>query len=452
MFYWELSSGGVLQAFEQTVIEDEKEEPKDETVSRSEQDKGLNDEEIVNVDNLNLDTFKLSSSRSPASTIISKNNSEDDYNDNASRRIFDEEKKLADSIGASFESQDSDNDARIRELKALRDKLRGSNNSIAGQLNDMIARRKALKSRPKQYNFGGGSPGAVQAKRYPSNNAFNQFQSEAVSAAGDEEGAELAPPVEEKIAQAKKEGRFTEKPSGFSSGGSGAGGKSSTKGRASAGGGKSSGGPRGSGVISGIAGEIYVPTEGEEKDNEFIDPLNDVVKGLLKPDQPHILAKVIPHALILNNKNGVQGLIETLGIEGRRFTTLEVYFAGDEKRPSYVVRIYDYDIGNNVVNDIPFRKRLVKTINVLKENNESTDQYMSEFYKESKYNKPNEILGSISSKLKLMYRRPACTNPDYNRRVPCVSPEEINELKGNVLTREEMVDLIEHDSSLGLAK
>lgn len=346
------------------------------------------------------------------------------------------------------------NDKLMDELRAMRDKLKGSNSDLASRINNLRSAGgsggasrnsgrspSSVTSAPKNYSFNGPSR--------PSRNAFNQFAGQTVSSADDSKNKALA----ERVKAAKKEGNFTDKPSAFPGGGGGSGRGGSSRSPASV-----SGGPNGSGVIAGAGGNIFVPPSGDgsaEGGDEYIDPLSDLIEGLFEDDRPHVLSKVIPHALILNDENGAQGLIETLGLQGRRFTTLDVYYLTPGGKPSYNVSIYDYDIGDNdTLNNVKFRKRLIKTIDILKKDNAETEQYMKQFYGDSKYSQPEEILGSISAKLKLMYKRPGCANPDYDPvgGGPCIHSDEIEKLKNRLLTQEELIELIEYDSSLKMSE
>lgn len=328
----------------------------------------------------------------------------------------------------------------LDELRKIRDRLKNSNKDLKNSLNRFRNRNAQSNFSPSgNNNFQSNSPmGRTPNERNPfSRNPFNQFSSDQVSA-----NTQNRPMTQkQRESEAANAGKFTDQPSSFGTGGSG--GKS--KGIAS-----SSGGPSGAGVVSGPGGGIYVPQNPNgPNDNQNRDPLDAIVSGLFKEDAPHILKKVIPHALIMNSNGGVLELIDILGLEGRRFTTLDVYYVTKDS-PSYVVRIYDYNIGDEVINDVEFRKRLVNTINVLKKDDNETDQYMDNFYAEGKYNSAEEVLSGITQKLQLMYERPACSNPDYDKSTPCVHDKEIDQLKSDLLTQDEMIKLIDFESEMYL--
>lgn len=348
-------------------------------------------------------------------------------------------------------------DALIDQLQDYKDKYGTENQAIIDQINRMKeARARASSSRGVTSSFHGQNGKDI---RSPSRNPYGQFQAENLSARTEASDSSAVSNADGERSDTQAEGevpeKFTDKASHFaaaaagtagSSGASSSGANNNFGSYAGSSAGSVSGGPSGAGVLAGPGGKMFIPADKNAKD--YIDPLNGVIEDFLKKDQPHILAKVIPHALIINNENGAIGLVKTLGLEGRRFTTLDMYYVGDSDVPHYMVRIYDYNVGNKVINDVAFRKRLVKTISILKKNDAETHRYMKTYYTDSDYRHPDEVLGGITAKLKLMYERPACSNPDYDHSGPCVSKEEINELKANLLTEPEMLRLINHEANL----
>lgn len=391
-------------------------------------------------------SISLSSGSSPVSIIPQSQANESRRNENRSNTI-----KGSTSINSPRASFSKSRQSDLEKLLAMRDSLKNSNKNLIDSLKSLRNRRKSFNALDEMgidtEKFSNNGFNSSNYANPSTRNPYQQFGSTQVNGSVGRHPASVSPEGESNNNQERE--RITDKASYFPNSSSGSSqsfrnGKSSSRPGSSGAvsGGSSSGGSLGGGFLA---------IGGEEINFEKINNLSEAIKeinaefeesipGLFEEERPYVLKKVIPHSLILNSTDGYRQLIDELGIEGRRFTTLDVYFVDDV--PNYIVRVYDYNIGNDVINDKEFRVNLIRTIDLVKSDSMKSKKYLDSI-KDQKINQRDQILNNISAKLELMYERPACSNPGNGVSRYCVGDEEINDLKQRLLRQDELIKMID---------
>lgn len=369
-------------------------------------------------------------------------------------------------INRGVTSGNSSQQSMLDKLLAMRDALKESNGTLRNQLTSFKSNReraRALRNAGVSGELINNNGFVRDSYAAPNNrNPYNQFSSRQVSGNTSRSpastindsafSADLANESEiERLTD--KSSYFGDSPKGVGSIQNGSNGRSTGSSRSKGAKGKksfergyssSNGGSFGQGYVGTKGGKInFEKIENLEKATAEINQiLSELIPELFEKDRPYVLKKVIPHSLVLNSENGYRQLIDELGLEGRRFTTLDVYFV--EGTPSFIVRVYDYNVGNDVINDKEFRVKLIRTLDLVKSDSLESQKYMDSIQKEQMTQR-DDILANISAKLELMYVRPACSNPDIQIRSNCVGDEEIKDLKERLLGQEDMIKMIEHE-------
>jgi hypothetical protein len=162
-----------------------------------------------------------------------------------------------------------------------------------------------------------------------------------------------------------------------------------------------------------------------------------MVSGLFQKNAPHIFKKVVPHSLVLNSPNGLAGLVLELGLEGRRFTTLEKYTFPNIETPSYITRVYDIDVDNITKSRKGYRREILRAIRRLKASSPLGQDGFTLFCRKEGCPTAEMFLGGISKEIKMIEYKQACSNVDLDESQGCISREELGKLKENILTVKE---------------